>query len=64
MNLAPRDGGARSGEVLLKRVELDARGFSLYEKFRPRIPEGKKGWGAQGEGDRFPPFGAPHWLRA
>lgn len=28
--------------------ELAARGFSLYEKFRPQIPEGKKGWGAKG----------------
>jgi hypothetical protein len=32
-------------------AQLDTRGFSLYEKFRPQIPEGKKGWGAKGELD-------------
>ena len=31
--------------------ELDARAFDLYEKFRPEVPEGKKGWGAKGELD-------------
>ena len=31
--------------------ELDARAYDLYEKFRPEIPEGKKGWGAKGELD-------------
>jgi hypothetical protein len=30
---------------------LESRGFSLYEKFRPQIPEGKKGWGAKGDLD-------------
>ncbi len=29
--------------------ELKQRGFALYEKFRPGIPEGVKGWGAMGE---------------
>lgn len=33
----------------LTPAQLQARGFSLYEKFRPQIPEGKKGWGAKGE---------------
>jgi hypothetical protein len=32
-------------------AELETRGFALYEKFRPQIPEGKKGWGAKGELD-------------
>jgi len=32
-------------------AELETRAFSLYEKFRPQIPEGKKGWGAKGELD-------------
>jgi hypothetical protein len=27
---------------------LEDIAFSLYEKFRPRIPEGKAGWGAKG----------------
>jgi hypothetical protein len=30
---------------------LDAIGFVLYEKFRPEIPEGVKGWGAKGRLD-------------
>jgi hypothetical protein len=28
--------------------ELAERSFALYERFRPAIPEGKKGWGAKG----------------
>ncbi len=31
--------------------ELENRAYDLYEKFRPTIPEGKKGWGAKGELD-------------
>jgi hypothetical protein len=31
--------------------ELEGRAYDLYEKFRPTIPEGKKGWGAKGELD-------------
>jgi hypothetical protein len=31
--------------------ELAPRGFSLYEQFRPEIPEGVGGWGAKGELD-------------
>ncbi len=31
--------------------ELAQRGFSLYEQFRPAIPEGVGGWGAKGELD-------------
>jgi hypothetical protein len=30
---------------------LEARAYTLYAKFRPKIPEGKKGWGAAGELD-------------
>ncbi len=30
---------------------LEARAYTLYAKFRPKIPEGKKGWGATGELD-------------
>ena len=32
-----------------KRLETEA--YSLYEKFRPKIPEGTKGWGAKGDLD-------------
>lgn len=35
----------------LTPAQLEVRAFSLYEKFRPQVPEGKKGWGAKGELD-------------
>jgi len=31
--------------------ELSEVGFGLYEKFRPEVPAGKKGWGAKGDLD-------------
>jgi hypothetical protein len=31
--------------------QLRTNAFSLYEKFRPAIPEGVRGWGAKGELD-------------
>ncbi len=31
--------------------ELAVRAFSLYERFRPQIPEGVRGWGVKGELD-------------
>jgi hypothetical protein len=31
--------------------QLASQAFGLYEKFRPKIPEGTKGWGAKGELD-------------
>ncbi|HJS20444.1 MAG TPA: hypothetical protein VJ785_16970 [Anaerolineales bacterium] len=31
--------------------QLESKAYGLYEKFRPEIPEGKKGWGARGELD-------------
>jgi hypothetical protein len=34
-----------------KPNQLAERAFRLYERFRPTIPEGKKGWGAKGELD-------------
>jgi hypothetical protein len=30
---------------------LESKAYGLYERFRPEIPEGKKGWGAKGELD-------------
>ena len=33
------------------RDELATKAYALYEKFRPRIPEGTTGWGAKGELD-------------
>ena len=32
-------------------LELAARAFSLYERFRPVIPHGVRGWGVKGELD-------------
>lgn len=34
-----------------KPKQLESKAYDLYEKFRPEIPEGKKGWGAKGELD-------------
>ena len=31
--------------------QLESKAYTLYEKFRPKIPEGTKGWGAKGELD-------------
>lgn len=31
--------------------QLESKAYALYEKFRPEIPEGTKGWGAKGELD-------------
>ncbi|HEX9618423.1 MAG TPA: hypothetical protein VGA03_13505 [Anaerolineales bacterium] len=31
--------------------ELERRAYSLYEKVRPEIPEGQRGWGAAGDLD-------------
>jgi hypothetical protein len=31
--------------------ELARGAYSLYERFRPDVPPGKKGWGAKGELD-------------
>ena len=31
--------------------QLESQAYGLYEKFRPKIPEGTKGWGARGELD-------------
>lgn len=30
------------------RDELKRRAYDLYEEFRPEIPQGKRGWGAEG----------------
>ncbi len=35
----------------LSTSDLAEKAYSLYEKFRPEIPSGKKGWGAKGKLD-------------
>jgi hypothetical protein len=34
-----------------KSQQLGHDAYSLYERFRPEIPAGKKGWGAKGDLD-------------
>jgi hypothetical protein len=34
-----------------KPEDLAVQAFSLYERFRPEIPRGRRGWGAKGELD-------------
>jgi hypothetical protein len=41
-------------EILAKAYtpkQLESKAYDLYEKFRPEVPEGKKGWGARGDLD-------------
>jgi hypothetical protein len=35
----------------MKPVKLASEAYGLYEKFRPAVPEGQKGWGVKGELD-------------
>jgi hypothetical protein len=35
----------------LPPAELAGKAYALYEKFRPEVPSGKKGWGASGKLD-------------
>ncbi len=35
----------------LPASELGGKAYALYEKFKPEIPPGKKGWGASGKLD-------------
>ena len=32
-----------------KPIDLVAKSRGLYERFRPEIPHGRRGWGAKGE---------------
>jgi hypothetical protein len=38
-------------EVSSTMLKLAKKAYGLYEKFRPEIPPGKKGWGASGKLD-------------
>jgi hypothetical protein len=48
-------GAVRKAMTKLARAykpqELAHDAYRLYERFRPSVPEGKKGWGAKGELD-------------
>lgn len=41
-------GAMRAQASSLEPEDLAERGFSLYERFRPSVPAGTKGWGARG----------------
>ena len=43
--------GGRGRRAVGFRQTLADVAYSLYERFQPEIPEGKKGWGAKGELD-------------
>jgi hypothetical protein len=47
---AVRDAMSELARSLSKR-DLAERAFALYEKFRPTVPEGERGWGAKGKLD-------------
>ena len=32
----------------LSEADLAVRAFKLYERFRPEVPAGERGWGAKG----------------
>jgi hypothetical protein len=42
-------GAMRSLARSLPPSELAAKGFDLYVRFRPGVPEGESGWGAKGK---------------
>jgi hypothetical protein len=48
-------GAVRSAMTKIARAysrsELAKRAYPLYERFRPDVPEGKRGWGARGDLD-------------
>ena len=35
----------------VQREDLESRSYALYERFRPNIPPGQRGWGAKGDLD-------------
>lgn len=46
--LAPARTAMHQLAASVSPEELEARGFRLYEQFRPAIPDGERGWGATG----------------
>lgn len=49
--LADAEAAMRDLAKAYKPEKLATDAFSLYEKFRPNVPAGEKGWGAKGELD-------------
>jgi hypothetical protein len=47
-DLAAAKAAMQALAKVYKPKELESKAFKLYEEFRPNVPEGVKGWGAQG----------------
>ena len=50
-DLADAEAAMRDLAKAFTPEKLSANAYSLYEKFRPNVPAGEKGWGAKGELD-------------
>ena len=50
-DLAEAEAAMRDLAKAFTPEKLSANAYSLYEKFRPNVPAGEKGWGAKGELD-------------
>ena len=50
-SLAEAEGALRELAAAFSPGQLDEQAYSLYERFRPKVPRGKPGWGAAGELD-------------
>jgi hypothetical protein len=50
-NLDPVRAAMQDLARSMDQEDLSRRAYSLYEKFRPEVPEGTRGWGAAGELD-------------
>jgi hypothetical protein len=50
-SLSPARSAMRDLAKSFRPEQLRANAFSLYEQFRPTIPEGVRGWGAKGNLD-------------
>ena len=50
-DLADAEAAMRDLAKAYKPEKLALEAYSLYEKFRPSVPAGEKGWGAKGELD-------------
>ncbi len=51
LSLDPIRVAMRDLAKAFRAEQLTKNAFTLYEKFRPRIPEGVRGWGAKGKLD-------------
>jgi hypothetical protein len=50
-SLAPATAAMRALAASMPKEQLSDRAYALYERFRPAIPGGARGWGAAGDLD-------------